>query len=216
MMHKKASKLWLSALLLASILLCLSLPLQSKAEPKTHKPLPEYNYKEPKKRQASDPMVLQPTVKPGPEIPGYNKWDKWAMLQVRVIDADTKKPLPNTEVVVAENGYRTKTNEKGITPAFPAPVIRDPRFTETLARLHGQLTLIAYKNGYWDTIYYNVRMNEGTLTTPEMWMFEITPENRRIEPYVYHYPTHHLFNVNLAAQFRSKTQPGAGPENPNR
>lgn len=208
-------KKWLPPFLLTALLSVL--PLQTKAAPQPeYKPLPEFKY-ETVHRQSSDPLTLQPDVNPGPDIPGANKWDKWSLLQVKVIDATTQKPLADTEVVVAENGYRTKTDKNGLTPAFPAPVIRDPRYvSDALARLHGQLTLLAYKNGYWDTVYYNVRMNEGTTTTPEMWMFQITPENRRIEPYVYFYPTHHLFTVNLMEEFRSKTQPGAGPESPER
>lgn len=206
-------KKWMPVVLLSLVIS--SLPLQAEAVPKDKGALPEYKY-ETFHRQSNDPLAKQPDVKPGKDIPGYNKWDKWALLQVRVIDGRTNKPLPDAEVVVAENGYRTKTDKNGYTSAFPAPVIRDPRFTETLARLHGQLTLLAYKNGYRDTIYYNVRMNEGTTTTPEMWLYQITPEDRRIEPYVYFFPTHRLFSINLAEQFRSKTQPGAGPESPNR
>jgi len=215
MKKKGARKIWLSVLCIAASLTSLPLPLQGQAEPKEHRPLPEYKY-ETFHRQSNDPLSMQPDVKPGSDIPGYNKWDKWALMQVKVIDSTTRKPLENAEVVIAETGYRTKTDKHGFTQAFPAPIIRDPRFTETLARLHGQLTLLAYKNGYRDTICYNVRMNEGMTTTPEIWMFEIAPEHHRIEPYVYHYPTHHLFSVNLAEEFRSKSQPGAGPESPDR
>jgi hypothetical protein len=212
-MISKMKKIWFVLLVLCLFLI--SFKGFTKPANAEKAPLPEYKY-EVNKRQASSPLSYTPEVKPGPQIPGANKWDKWAMLQVRVLDYQTRTPLPNAEVVLGENGYRIKTDANGRTQAFPAPVIRDPRFTETLARLHGQLTLLSYKNGYRDTIYFNVRMNERMLTTVDMFMIRISPESRRIEPYVYFYPTHHLFTINLAEQFRSKTQPGAGPESPTR
>ncbi|WP_051331089.1 hypothetical protein [Aneurinibacillus terranovensis] len=177
--------------------------------------LPAQPYEAPK-YDASSPFTKLQDVKPGSNIPGANKWDLWALLQVRVLDDDTRKPLPNTEVVLAENGYRVTTDKNGMTPAFPAPVIRDPRFEPTIARLHGQLTLIAYQEGYRDEIYFNVRMNPGMLTKTDMYMHRITPQDRRLEPHAYFYPTHRLFTIDLAAKYRSKTQPGAGPESPDR
>ncbi|WCK53971.1 hypothetical protein PP175_22040 [Aneurinibacillus sp. Ricciae_BoGa-3] len=212
-MIPKTKKIWFVLLTICLFLICFEgFTKPANAE---KAPLPEYKY-EVQKRQGNSALNYLPEVKPGPDIPGAKKWDKWAMLQVRVLDFHTRAPLPNTEVVLGENGYRVKTDANGRTPAFPAPVIRDPRYTETLARLHGQLTLLSYKNGYRDTIYFNVRMNERILTTVDMYMIRIDPQSRRIEPYVYFYPTHRLFTINLAEQFRSKTQPGAGPESPAR
>ncbi|MFT9849069.1 carboxypeptidase-like regulatory domain-containing protein [Aneurinibacillus sp. REN35] len=189
--------------------------LHSKTKEKEKAVLPEYRY-ETFHRQSSDPLAMQPDVKPGANIPGHNKWDRWAQMQVRVIDAWSKKPIPGAEVVIAENGYRSKTDSRGYTPASPAPIIHSSHLPDTLARLHGQLTLLVYKNGYRDTIHYNIQMNEGTTTTPEISIYPLPADQQRIEPYIYHHPTHHLFSVELSEQFRSHSQPGAGPESPDR
>lgn len=204
---------WLRFLLLFSLLLMI--PLQSFAAPSGGRDLPEVKY-DPGKREANNPLNKLPEVKPGADIPGRDKFDIWAMLEVQVIDGRTKKPLKNAEVVLAETGYRTVTDGNGMTKPFPAPVIRDPRFEPPLGRLHGQLTLISYKNGYRDTVYFNVRMRQGILSRVQMWMYAITPEDRRIEPWVYFFPTHRIFVIELVNKFRSKTQPGAGQEEINR
>lgn len=197
------------------LMLLLIIPMQAFAAPSEQRDLPEVKY-EPSKRQPNNPMNLLPPVKPGPNTPGRDKFDKWAMLEVQVIDGRTHQPLRNAEVVLAETGFRTVTDGNGMTKPFPAPVIRDPRFEVPLGQLHGQLTLISYKDGYRDTVYFNVRLREGILFRTQMWMYAITPQDQRIEPYVYFYPTHHIFVMDLVQKFRSKTQPGQGPEVPTR
>jgi hypothetical protein len=152
--------------------------------------------------------------RPPAGTPGLEKWDLWGQLRVRVVDGRTGEPLKDAEVVLAENGYRTKTGKDGWTGVFPAPVIRDPRYPEILQRLHGQLTLITYRNGYRDTIMFDVRMREGLLYTPVVDMYQITPLDRRIEPTIFHFPNHHIFITDLAGFYRSKSQPGEGFESP--
>lgn len=139
-----------------------------------------------------------------------------APLQVRVIDARDGTPLAGAEVVTAETGQRLTTGPDGRTPEVQAPIIRDPRFPELIAELHGQLTLIAYKNGYRDTVYLGVQVEEGLKTETEIWMYKITPEDTRIEPVAYHVPVHRLWILEAAERFRSTTQPGEGPESPER
>lgn len=185
---------------------------QSKGK-KEQPPLPAQPYTK-TKNDFIGAAKIDPNYKPPAGTPGLKKWNRWGKLKVHVIDGRTGKPLSNADIVLAENGYRTKTDQTGWTPEFPAPVIRDPRFTEILSRLHGQLTLIAYQNGYRDTILFDVRMREGLLMTPEVTMYEITPQDRRIEPMVFHYPNHHIFVTDLAEQYRTKSQPGQGFESP--
>ncbi len=139
-----------------------------------------------------------------------------APLQIRVIDARTGEPLAGAEVVLVETNQRLTTGTDGRTPELQAPVMRDPRLPEPVADLHGQLTLVAYRNGYRDTIYYGVRMDEGARTEPEVWMYAITPEDTRLEPWEYHEPVHRLRAIQLADRFRSQTQPGMGWPDPGR
>jgi hypothetical protein len=152
--------------------------------------------------------------RPPANTPGLEKWDLWGQLRVRVVDERTGKPLKGAEVVLAENGYRTTTDRDGWTKVFPAPVIRDPRYSDIIQRLHGQLTLVVYRNGYRDSIMLGVRMREGMLYTPVVGMYQITPGDRRIEPTVFKFPTHHIFATDLAEFYRRDSQPGEGYESP--
>lgn len=145
-----------------------------------------------------------------------NQQPETAELQVRVIDARSKQPLAGAEVVLLETEQRMTTDVNGRTPVIQAPIVRDPRYRRRLAELHGQMTLIAYKNGYRDTVFFGVRMHPGRRTEPEIWMYQITPDDRRIEPIWYMTPIHRLWLIDLAQTFRSSTQPGAGPESPGR
>ncbi|MCL6446319.1 MAG: carboxypeptidase-like regulatory domain-containing protein, partial [Alicyclobacillus sp.] len=137
-----------------------------------------------------------------------------ARLRIRVIDGRTLQPLPGAEVVLIETEQRVTTGKDGITPWFDGPVLRDPRYRPMVAELHGQLGVIVYKNGYRDSIHLGIRMHEGQETEETVWMYKLGPGDRRIEPVLYQVPYHHLWLVELADKFRSKTQPGEGPERP--
>ncbi|UOF90451.1 carboxypeptidase-like regulatory domain-containing protein [Fodinisporobacter ferrooxydans] len=168
---------------------------------------------QPKQVQPPQNQVTPPPAQQG--NPNAAKFEKTAKLKVTVIDGRTRQPLPNAEIVLTETEQRFKTDAKGETNWIDAPIIRDERFRPMVAQLHGQLTLIAYKNGYRDTIYFNVRVHDGVESRVTMWMYQIAPgEDRRIEPLAYETPYHHLWLVQLADKFRSSTQPGEGPERP--
>lgn len=151
-----------------------------------------------------------------PVPPGFQPNLPWptAQLRVRVIDGRTQQPLQGAEVVVIETEQRITTGKDGYTPYVDAPVYRDPRFRPLVAELHGQLAVIAYKNGYRDSIHMGIRMHEGLKSETTVWMYKIGPGDDRIEPVLYQVPYHHLWLVELADRFRSKTQPGEGPQRP--
>lgn len=136
-----------------------------------------------------------------------------APLQLRVVDAHTMKGIPGAGCVVAETGDRVETDENGVAPVINAPIFRHPRLEQMLAELHGQLTVICYKNGYRDAIYMGVRMHEGTMTETEVWMYPIGRGDRRIEPTFYQVPIHRLFQIQLADRYRLRDE-GEGPERP--
>ncbi|MFZ5813935.1 MAG: hypothetical protein ACOY93_01350 [Bacillota bacterium] len=105
-----------------------------------------------------------------------------APLALRVVDATTMKGIPGAGCVVGETGDRVETDAKGVAPVIQAPIFRNPRLEEMLAELHGQLTVLCYKNGYRDAIYMGVRMHEGITTETEVWMYPVGPDDRRVEP----------------------------------
>lgn len=83
-----------------------------------------------------------------------------------------------------------------------------------VAELHGQLGVIAYKNGYRDSIHLGIRMHENIRQQATVWMYKIGPGDRRIEPVLYQEPYHHLWLIQLADKFRQRSQIGEGPERP--
>lgn len=170
---------------------------------------------------AVKPSVQGPTQPakpaPSPVTDDPKLHNQRAQLIVQVIDGRTRLPLDGAEVVVIETKQRVRTGKDGSTPVILTPVIREERYSRLVAQLHGQLGLIAYKNGYRDAITFGVRMHEGLVTRITMWMYKIDrgpDRDRRIEPTLYQVPFHHLWLVQLADEFRSSSQPGEGPESP--
>lgn len=159
--------------------------------------------------------VQQPQTDAGARFTPYAPWPT-ARLRVRVIDGRTLKPLSGAEVVLVETEQRLRTGPDGYTPWFDAPVIRNPRFRPMVAELHGQLTVIAYKNGYRDSVHMGIRMHEGLDSQTTVWMYKIGPEDRRIEPVLYQVPYHRLWLVELVDKFRRNSQLGEGWQDPNR
>ncbi len=143
------------------------------------------------------------------------KGSKVGYLRVKVIDGRTLEPLEGAEVVIAENGKRYHTGKDGLTPWIEAPVLRSARFRKLVNELHGQLTLISYKNGYRDSIHSGVRMNEGATTRTTIWQYKIDQIGpTRIEPVFYMEPYHRLWLIQLADRFRQKSQIGEGYQHP--
>ncbi|MDB5086000.1 MAG: hypothetical protein JWN30_2886 [Bacilli bacterium] len=144
---------------------------------------------------------------------------KTAKLQVTVIDGRTKKPIPNADVVVVETGDRTRTDANGQTPMMNEPVPRDEVGRRLLNRLHGQLAVISYVNGYRDSITIGVRMHEGQITRTTVWQYKIITDatgKLRVEPVLYQVPYHRLYLLQLADAFRASPDEGEGTERPDR
>jgi len=138
---------------------------------------------------------------------------KTAQLRLSVVDAITQKGIPGAGCIVGESGDRVETDARGVAPTIDAPVFRNPRLEQQLAELHGQLTVICYKKGYRDSINMGVRMHEGVVTEPTVWMYPIGRGDRRIEPTLYQMPIHRLWQIQLADKYRLFDQ-GEGRESP--
>ncbi len=157
---------------------------------------------------APQPGAVGGSYDPGVTGKGYGN------LRVKVIDGRTQKPLEGAEVVVMETEKRYRTDANGLTPWIQGPVIRSARFRFLVNELHGQLNLISYKNGYRDSIHMGVRVNEGGVTKTTVWQYQITGEDRRVEPVLYIEPYHRLWLIQLADRFRRPSQIGEGYERP--
>lgn len=135
-------------------------------------------------------------------------------LRIRVIDGRTMQPISGAEVVLIETERREKTASDGCTPWFPAPYIRSERFRPLVSELHGQLGVVVYKNGYRDSVHLGIRIHPGVKAETTVWMYKLGPGDTRIEPVFYEVPYHHLYLIELAERFRSKSQLGEGTEKP--
>ncbi len=156
----------------------------------------------------------QSTIPPSGYVPVLPSTD-YGQLRVKVLDGRTLKPLPDAEIVVLETEKRYRTDKFGLTPWIKAPVLRSTRFRFLVNELHGQLTLISYKNGYRDSIHMGVRMNEGSPTKTTIWQYKIDPTvDTRVEPVLYQVPYHRLWLIKLADRFRRPSQLGEGYEHP--
>lgn len=166
---------------------------------------------------AQQPRPL-PTYKVNTEIPPElaKRWNRWGQMQATVRDGRDGSPLADAEVVVVETGQRMRTDKDGKAPVIRVPMIRDPRYEPIIAELHGQLTLVVYKNGYRDGVEFGIRIHENMISEPTVFMLKITDLDRRIEPHDHHQPFHHIWLLELTNQFRSSTQPGEGEQSPER
>ncbi|WP_290584774.1 hypothetical protein [Alicyclobacillus sp.] len=178
-------------------------------------PSPSEDVPGPEAQRPSMPAPLPPPT-PGLTQPQFSPYVPWptSKLRVRVIDGRTQQPIEGAEVVLIETEQRATTGPDGYTQWMDAPIIRNPRYRPMVAELHGQLGVIAYKNGYRDSIHLGIRMHEGLPSETTVWMYKLGPGDTRIEPVLYQVPYHHVWLVELADKFRSKTQPGEGPERP--
>lgn len=164
-------------------------------------------------------MAAQPGSLPtdnqttAPRLTPYVPWPN-ARLRIHVIDGRTQQPIRGAEVVLIETEQRLTTRTDGYTEWFDAPVVRNPRYRPMVAELHGQLGVIVYRNGYRDAIHLGIRLHEGIPAESTVWMYQLGPGDRRIEPVLYQVPYHHIWLVELADKFRSNSQPGEGPERP--
>ena len=131
-----------------------------------------------------------------------------------MIDGRSLKPLAGAEVVVIESEQRLRTDQDGYTPWFDAPLIRDPRYRPMVQELHGQLGVIAYKNGYRDSVHMGIRLNPGVESETTVWMYKLGPGDVRIEPVLYQEPFHHLWLIRLADRYRDRSQLGEGFQKP--
>lgn len=177
--------------------------------------VPESDPAAPETQRPSMPTPLPPPT-PGSAQTQFSPYVPWptSKLRVRVIDGRTQQPIEGAEVVLIETEQRATTGPDGYTQWMDAPIIRNPRYRPMVAELHGQLGVIAYKNGYRDSIHLGIRMHEGIPSETTVWMYKLGPGDTRVEPVLYQVPYHHVWLVELADKFRSKTQPGEGPERP--
>ncbi|MGI6176474.1 MAG: hypothetical protein ACOYJC_10045 [Christensenellales bacterium] len=99
-----------------------------------------------------------------------------AALIVEVYDGNSGQPLPGVQVVVPETNTCYTTDTAGKTEPISVPVILDTHYADMLPMPWGEITLIAYSDGYipYALFYVQVWENE-TRQGPRIYLF---PENQ--------------------------------------
>ena len=77
-------------------------------------------------------------------------------VQIKVLEANSLKPVPNAMVCIIENGYYATTNAHGETAKIQVPVLRNTAYDNILLKNWGEFTLLIYKPGYATYVsFYN-------------------------------------------------------------
>ncbi|SCJ66876.1 Uncharacterised protein [uncultured Clostridium sp.] len=96
-----------------------------------------------------------------------------ATLRIRVQDGHTGADLPGAEVVIAETGEHYHTDEQGYTPDIPVPILRDTRYDQLHPQEWGEISVLAYCEGYEDYALFHLQVEPGQARTdPVVMMFE--------------------------------------------
>ena len=77
-------------------------------------------------------------------------------VQIKVLEANTLKPVSDATVCIIENHHYTTTNKNGDTSKIEIPIIRNSNYDNLLLRSWGEFTILIYKSGYSSHIsFYN-------------------------------------------------------------
>lgn len=97
---------------------------------------------------------------------------KTASLSITVKDAATEEPLENSTVCIIETGGYYKTDKDGKTGVIKVPLLKNTNFDKSSPRPWGEITLLAYKDGYIDFILFYVMVYENqTRNGPNIYLY---------------------------------------------
>ena len=82
-------------------------------------------------------------------------------LVARVLDVRNLSPIEGAVVVVPETGERYVTGTDGRTPVITVPLIKDVRFDKVSPKPWGEISLIAYKQGYLPYAVFYLQIHEN-------------------------------------------------------
>lgn len=77
-------------------------------------------------------------------------------VQIKVLEANTLKPVSNATVCIIEDNLYTQTNANGDTSKLKLNLLRNTNYDNILLRNWGEFTILIYKQGYATHIsFYN-------------------------------------------------------------
>lgn len=83
-------------------------------------------------------------------------------IQIKVLEANTLKPIDGATVCIVETRHYENTNKYGQTSIIEVPIIRNQNFDLSLSRNWGELTILVYKSGYADNISFYQSLKPNT------------------------------------------------------
>jgi|GEM_PF-5025994 len=77
---------------------------------------------------------------------------------VTVLEEGTLAPINNATICIIETKTYTYTNSKGLTGKIPVPILINQNYGASLSPPNGEVTILAYKSGFADSITFNVKI----------------------------------------------------------
>lgn len=80
----------------------------------------------------------------------------YGYIQIKVLEANSLKPVPNATVCIIENSHYATTDKNGQTQKIQVPVLRNTSYDNILLKNWGEFTLLIYKPGFCTLLnFYN-------------------------------------------------------------
>ncbi|MGI6003902.1 MAG: hypothetical protein ACOX88_00595 [Christensenellales bacterium] len=97
-----------------------------------------------------------------------------AQIIITAKDGFTDEPLEGTVIVIPEIEKSYVTDAEGKTPVITVPVLRDERYDKIQQMPWGEITIIAYKDGYVENALFHISVEPGKVRHgPNVMMFKV-------------------------------------------
>lgn len=127
---------------------------------------------------------------------------EFGYIQPTVIDGFTKEPIEGAIIIIPELDKTFTTDIKGRVGQIKIDIIEDNHFKEIEPKSWGEITLIAYKEGYLDYVLFHTHVWESQgRNGPQITMFK--KDDRNIEDPIYLIESpHRLWVKELVDKYR--------------
>ncbi|MGI6168609.1 MAG: hypothetical protein ACOYI4_02690 [Christensenellales bacterium] len=110
------------------------------------------------------------------EKPGHSPADAapadTGSLQIQAVDGASDVPLAGVTIVIPETSQTYTTGDDGKTQLIRVPIIKDTHYQDLLAMPWGEITILAFKDGYIPYALFYVQVWENEVRQgPNLLMF---------------------------------------------
>ncbi|HEY8423586.1 MAG TPA: carboxypeptidase-like regulatory domain-containing protein [Clostridia bacterium] len=107
--------------------------------------------------------------------------NEYGYLKIRVIDLVTREPVAGATVCIVESNQYYTTDKNGFTPTIQAPYLKNTNFDNVLERPWGDITILAYKEGYVDYLVFYIMLPKNAT---RHLTITLAPYSAGAEPYL--------------------------------